>query len=94
MTKRFFVTYPPSVQDAIKRTLTWQKEINKIELSDREFQFLEMMSLGWDNQRISKVLKISPNTCRAHIRSILMKLEAENRVAAISKAFRCGLLSC
>ncbi len=93
MTETMLVTYPENLQQAIKETLSWQSETNKKGLSTREFEVLYFISLGWDETDMTQALKMTRNTFRSHTRSILNKLNAQNRTEALAKAFRCGLLA-
>jgi DNA-binding NarL/FixJ family response regulator len=61
-------------------------------LSRREYQVLQLISDGMDNQAIAKALFVSVETVRTHVKSILRKLHARDRAHAIAIAFRLGLL--
>ena len=62
------------------------------ELSVREIDTLELIAEGLMNQEIADKLFISLNTVKTHIRKILLKLEADNRSEAVSKAQKLGIL--
>ena len=61
-------------------------------LSDREMEVLRCLASGLTTHQISRDLFISENTVKTHVRHILEKLEAENRVEAVSKAMKIGLI--
>lgn len=61
-------------------------------LSDREMEVLRCLADGLTTHQISNKLFISENTVKTHIRHILEKLEAENRVEAVAKALKIGLI--
>jgi LuxR family maltose regulon positive regulatory protein len=61
-------------------------------LSDRELEVLEMMAEGLSNPVIAERLYLSTNTIRTHARNIYMKLEVHNRLEAVNKARKIGLL--
>lgn len=63
------------------------------ELTDRELEVLGLMAAGAGNQAIAQQLFISDNTVKRHVSSILEKLEAANRVQAVVRAYRSGLLT-
>ncbi len=63
-----------------------------ITLSDREMEVLGLIGEGLLKKEISDRLKISMPTVATHVRHIYEKLEVQNAPAAISKAFRTGLL--
>lgn len=54
-------------------------------LSDREAGIAIMMADGFTNRQIASALKLSDGTARNYISSIYLKLEVENRAAAIAK---------
>lgn len=74
---------------------TGAKQLPRPELaiSPRELQVLDLMALGQSNQKIASELVISERTVKFHVSSILNKLDAENRTAAVLKADREGILS-
>ncbi|MQA62019.1 MAG: response regulator [Actinophytocola sp.] len=62
-------------------------------LSRREFQVMQLIAEGMENAAIAKVLVLSVETVRTHVKSILRKLSARDRTHAVTIAFRSGLLS-
>jgi two-component system NarL family response regulator len=62
------------------------------ELSERERQVLQYMASGKSNKEIGQVLYISENTVKAHVKSILTKLDAMGRTEAIAIATKRGLI--
>lgn len=61
-------------------------------LSEREMEVLTLLVEGQSNPTIAKQLFISPNTVKAHMRSLMNKLEASDRVQVAVKALRAGLV--
>lgn len=61
-------------------------------LSRREFQVMQLIAEGMENAAIAKVLFLSVETVRTHVKSILRKLSARDRTHAVTIAFRSGLL--
>lgn len=61
-------------------------------LSAREIDVLQSINKGLSNATISANLYISVSTVKTHVSSILRKLEAENRVRALTIARERGLL--
>ncbi|MEZ4631667.1 MAG: LuxR C-terminal-related transcriptional regulator [Deinococcales bacterium] len=55
------------------------------DLTQREHDILQMMSLGKKNHEIAKVLDISEKTVRNHISNLFSKLGVDNRSDAILK---------
>jgi DNA-binding NarL/FixJ family response regulator len=61
-------------------------------LSSREIVVLQSINLGLSNSAIATNLFISVSTVKTHVSSILRKLDADNRVQALSIARQRGLL--
>jgi DNA-binding NarL/FixJ family response regulator len=61
-------------------------------LSQRELDVLRLLASGQSNKEIAKSLTISETTVKAHVRSILSKLEVSSRVQATLHAIRHGLV--
>jgi two-component system, NarL family, response regulator len=62
------------------------------ELSPRELQVLRQMAAGDSNKEIGQKLNITEHTVKAHVKAILLKLDAVGRTEAIAVAMRRGLL--
>lgn len=58
------------------------------ELTAREAQILKLMTEGYSNMEIAQHLVISVNTTKAHVASILQKLEVDDRLQAALKALK------
>lgn len=61
-------------------------------LTERELSVLRLVAVGASNQEIADRLSISINTAKSHIRSILEKLQLENRTQAANYAIQRGLV--
>ena len=61
-------------------------------LTEREKQVLELLCQGYTNKQIGKTLNISSYTAKAHVCSILQKLDVNDRVQAAVKAVRLGFV--
>ena len=77
---------PPSIASKLAASMTHP------ELSERELQVLQYMANGRSNKEIGQVLYISENTVKAHVKSILAKLDAMGRTEAIAVALKRGLI--
>jgi DNA-binding NarL/FixJ family response regulator len=58
------------------------------DLTAREAQILKLMTEGHSNMEIAQQLVISVNTTKAHVASILQKLEVDDRLQAALKALK------
>jgi two-component system nitrate/nitrite response regulator NarL len=59
-------------------------------LSTRELQVLEQLTKGASNKSIARSLGISAGTVRVHVKSLLRKLELDNRTQAAVWAIATG----
>lgn len=60
-------------------------------LTDRECELLKLLAVGLSNEEISRLLHISPNTTKWHLRSIFGKLAVVNRTQAAVRAKELGI---
>ncbi|HTU69952.1 MAG TPA: response regulator transcription factor [Candidatus Baltobacteraceae bacterium] len=58
----------------------------------REYDVLRRVAIGETNHEIAEAMSLSPNTVKAYLRNLMQKLDARNRVEAISRAREAGLL--
>lgn len=52
-------------------------------LTDREMTILNLLTKGYDNTQIAERIFISKHTVKAHMSSIIKKLNARNRTNAV-----------
>jgi len=69
-----------------------EAEANKLGLSKRELEVLQLMAGGLSNKQISESLFVSPNTIKTHCSKVFEKLDVQRRTAAIEKAKRLSLI--
>lgn len=62
-------------------------------LSEREVEVLQCAAAGNANKRIAGLLAISEETVKAHMRSILAKLDANDRTHAVTIALKRGIIT-
>ncbi len=62
------------------------------DLTTREKQILKLMTEGYSNMEIAQLLVISINTTKAHVASILQKLEVDDRLQAALKALKNNIV--
>ena len=62
-------------------------------LSPREREVLRHLADGMRNEEIGRVLSISPDTVRAHVRKAMQRLDADTRTEAVATALRQQLIS-
>ena len=60
--------------------------INNSPITAREREILNLWAKGWQQRQIAETLSLSPGTVKKHLRNIYKKLNAHNKVQALSKA--------
>ena len=63
------------------------------QVTNRELEVLRLAAAGVSNPQIAARLQISVNTVKAHVKSILEKLNLENRTQLAAYAMRRGLIT-
>jgi two-component system NarL family response regulator len=66
--------------------------LRKPELSPREAEVLKLVAVGKSNKEIGALLYIAEGTAKTHVKRLLEKLGAANRVGAVSEAVHRGLM--
>ena len=64
----------------------------KIEITKREKEIMELISLGYSNKEIAEKIFVSVSTVDAHRYNILKKLEVKNTAEMITKAIKLKLI--
>lgn len=86
--------FDPSIAHIVLQATTTSKLDDKdtnyrnYDLTAREAQILKLMTEGFSNMEIAQHLVISVNTTKAHVASILQKLEVDDRLQAALKALK------
>lgn len=71
-----------------ERPTTLQRDL----LSPRELSVLTHIARGKSNDEIASTLFMSVNTVKSHVRSVLLKLDAKSRTAAVARAMRLDII--
>lgn len=61
-------------------------------LSSRELEVLALVAGGHSNKRIASELSITEETAKAHVKSIIAKLQANDRTHAVTLALARGII--
>ncbi len=69
-----------------------EPELQRLGISKREYEVLELIAQGLSNQEIAERLFVSLNTIKTHSSNLFMKLEARRRTEAIRRAKELRLL--
>jgi DNA-binding CsgD family transcriptional regulator len=68
------------------------REIEKLGLSKRELDVLNLMATGLSNEEIAGKLFIGVNTVKTHSSNIFVKLDVKRRTQAVEKAKRLNII--
>ncbi len=68
------------------------QQISQLGISKREYQVLQEMAQGKSNLQIAETLFISESTVKTHVSNLLLKLDAQRRTEAITKAQKLHIL--
>jgi DNA-binding NarL/FixJ family response regulator len=69
-----------------------ESNLEKLGISKRELEVLELIAQGMSNQEIADKLFVSPHTVKSHSSNLFIKLNARRRTEAIKKAKELMLL--
>jgi DNA-binding CsgD family transcriptional regulator len=70
-----------------------EEELTFLEpLTERELEVLNLVAEGLSNPQIAKRLRVSRNTAKFHVSSIIAKLGASSRTEAVTLGLRRGLI--
>ena len=69
-----------------------QEEIEKLGISRRELDVLNLMAGGLSNEEIAGKLFVSLSTVKTHSSNIFMKLDVKRRTQAVEKAKRLNII--
>ena len=84
--KEVFVSKPETFELNVK-------EVERLGLSKRELEVLDLISQGLSNQEIAERLFVSLNTIKTHSSNLFVKLDVKRRTQAVEKAKKTGLIS-
>lgn len=68
------------------------KKIKELEITDREYQVLELISKGLSNKEIGENLFLSESTIKTHVSNLLIKLNAKRRTQALQIAKELNII--
>ena len=69
-----------------------EAEMNRLGLSRRELEVLQLMAQGLSNGEIAERLFVSLNTVKTHSSKLFEKMDVKRRTQAVEKAKRAGLI--
>ena len=69
-----------------------EAEVNRLNLSKRELEVLQLMAVGLSNQEIAEKLFVSLNTIKTHSAQIFEKMEVNRRTQAIDLGKKLSII--
>jgi NarL family two-component system response regulator LiaR len=69
-----------------------ETELKKLNLSNREYEVLQLLTKGYSNAEIAKKLFLSLSTVKTHVSNLFVKMDVKSRTQAIEKAKKLKIL--
>ncbi len=69
-----------------------ERELEKLGISTRELEVLQLMAGGLSNQEIAEKLFVSQNTIKTHSSNLFVKLDVKRRTQAVDRGRKLGLI--
>ena len=89
------LTRPKVVREIVETRAPFRIDdanLQKLGLSKREYEVLELISQGLSNQEIADKLFVSTSTVKTHVSNVLAKLDSKRRTQAIQRAKELRIL--
>lgn len=65
-----------------------ESALKKLNLTNREYEVLQVLTRGYSNAEIAETLFLSLSTVKTHVSNLLVKMDVKNRTQAVEKAKR------
>jgi two-component system, NarL family, response regulator LiaR len=65
-----------------------ETELKKLNLTNREYEVLQLLTRGYSNAEIGEKLFLSLSTVKTHVSNLFVKMDVKSRTQAIEKAKR------
>ena len=69
-----------------------ENELRKLNLSNREYEVLQLLAKGYSNIGIAESLFLSLSTVKTHVSNLFVKMGVKSRTQAIEKAKRLQII--
>ena len=69
-----------------------ENELQKLNLSTREYEVLQLLAQGYSNAEIAERLFLSLSTIKTHVSNLFVKMDVKSRTQAIEKAQRLNII--
>ena len=81
--------YVPMMEDAVIN----EAELQKLNLSTREYEVLQLLTKGYSNPDIASSLFLSLSTVKTHVSNLFIKMDVKSRTQTIEKARRLRIVA-
>jgi NarL family two-component system response regulator LiaR len=89
------LTLPKVIREVVETNKPFRLDeanLEKLGISRREYEVLELIAAGCSNQEIAEKLFVSTSTVKTHVSNVLAKLDARRRTQAIQRAKELSLI--
>jgi NarL family two-component system response regulator LiaR len=89
------LTRPKVIREVVETNKPFRLDeanLEKLGISRREYEVLELIAAGCSNQEIAEKLFVSTSTVKTHVSNVLAKLDARRRTQAIQRAKELSLI--
>jgi DNA-binding CsgD family transcriptional regulator len=69
-----------------------ETELRRLDLSNREYEVLQLMAKGFSNADIANNLFLSLSTVKTHVSNLYLKMDVKSRTQAIGKAKKLKII--
>ncbi len=69
-----------------------ETELKKLDLSNREYEVLQLLAKGYSNADIANNLFLSVSTVKTHVSNLFLKMDVKSRTQTIEKAKRLKII--
>ena len=69
-----------------------ETELQKLNLSNREYEVLQLLAKGYSNADIADNLFLSVSTVKTHVSNLFLKMDVKSRTQTIEKAKRLKII--
>lgn len=69
-----------------------EAELSKLNLSNREYEVLQLLAKGYSNAAIAENLFLSLSTVKTHVSNLFIKMDVKSRTQTIEKARRLRII--
>ena len=81
------------VLEPLSAPIVNETELQKLNLSTREYEVLQLLAQGYSNAEIAERLFLSLSTIKTHVSNLFVKMDVKSRTQAIEKAKRLNIIA-